>query len=1256
MGVKSLLELFGGRWLGAALAVALTFGAPLANAQQEYGAYHFLYPYDGNNKPIDLSRAAVGSTVAEACSKRTQDEITGGYDNPVHPFISVGVVQPAPPACGFYWLNTTPDPDAVITVPVVAPQFHSCESFASFPPQYPKPALCPLNCPADQKDPSTGLCRLSSPKNAGPPCPKCGNPVNPGTGNKFQAETDLASPGGQLAFVRYYNSGVPAHDSRLGGFWLHTYNSRILVDAPAGPASAYRSDGRQLVFTLQGPNWIGQADIADSLTELKNAQGTTTGWRYFVAATDDTEHYDASGRLTAIVRRSGLSQTLTYTDGTNGAVSGNGGFALDTFGNPTSTILDRGLLLRVRDHVGRTLTFGYTNLWRLKKVTDPAGGSFLYIYTLATNGLANLASVTYPDGRQRLYHYDEAANTSGTSKPNALTGITDENGVRFSTYKYDSFGRAIESVHHADGNDVDRHQLAYNVSGAQTTVTDPLGMARTYAFQVTLGVVKNTALSAPGAGALGAALSYDANGNVSSRTDFNGNRTNYAYDPARNLETSRTEGLTAAGGPTPQTRTTSTQWDTTFRLPAVIAQPLRITTNVYDSNGTQCGARGALCARSVQATTDATGAQGFSATASGAPRTWTYTYNANGSVLTANGPRTDVADVTTYTYYANNDADLGKRGNVATITNAAGHSSSITAYNAHGQPLSMVDANGLSTTMTYDERLRLKTRTVGIETTTYDYDFVGQLIKITLPDGSFISYTYDGAHRLTGMEDNLGNRIAYTLDPMGNRTAEQVRDPANQLAQTRGRVYSNLNRLFQELGATGQTTEYTYDDQGNVLTVKDPLNRLSTNQYDALNRLWHVTSPAPISAVTQYAYNGLDALTQVTDPRSLVTGYTVDGLGNLTQQASPDTGTTVNTYDAAGNLLTQTDAKSQVTTYAYDALNRVTLITFHDGSKQTYAYDDQPTNGIGRLFSITETNPANQVTSVLVYAYDQHGRVLSETRTVNGVPYVLGYRYDAFGRLDQLTYPSGRTVNYTFDGGLLVQVTTTKPGDQPQTVVSGVTYHPFGGVRSYTLGNTQVYMRGIDLDGRITSYTLGSESFAIGYDQASRIEFISRFQPATPPNINTYGYDNLDRLTSATLATTPYTYAYDSVGNRTSKTSGASTDTYTYSPTSNRIASITPSSGPVKSFVFDPNGSTTADGANTYTYDVRGRMVQATSSIGATSYQVNALGQRIRKTNTLGDTVFHYDTQGKLIAETSPGGALKRELIYLGDIPVGVVQ
>jgi YD repeat-containing protein len=407
--------------------------------------------------------------------------------------------------------------------------------------------------------------------------------------------------------------------------------------------------------------------------------------------------------------------------------------------------------------------------------------------------------------------------------------------------------------------------------------------------------------------------------------------------------------------------------------------------------------------------------------------------------------------------------------------------------------------------------------------------------------------------------------------------------------------------------------------------------------------------------VTQYGYNGLDALTQVTDPRSLVTGYTVDGLGNLTQQTSPDTGTTANIYDAAGNLLTQTDAKGQTTTYAYDALNRVTLITFNDGSSQVYAYDQGP-NALGRLSSIREIDPASQVTSQIDYAYDLHGRVTSETRSVDGVQYVLGYTYDAAGRLSALTYPSGRTVTYAFDAlGRVSQVTTAKDA-QEQVVVQNVAYQPFGGVKSFTLGNGQIYSRAIDQDGRIASYTLGSANYELTYDPASRITGIA--ETGNPANTNTYGYDALDRLTSAVLPSSSYGYAYDAVGNRLSKTTGANTDSYTYSATSNQIATLTPSGGPARSFVFDANGSTIDDGLNQYAYDTRGRMAQSTNAASlVTAYQVNALGQRIRKSNSTDDRVFLYDTRGKLIAEADPPtGNPRREYIYLGDIPVGVLQ
>jgi len=415
-------------------------------------------------------------------------------------------------------------------------------------------------------------------------------------------------------------------------------------------------------------------------------------------------------------------------------------------------------------------------------------------------------------------------------------------------------------------------------------------------------------------------------------------------DLTRNLETSRSEAFGTA-----QARTIGTQWHATFRLPAKVAEPLRITSYVYNGDGgASCGLQAdgvtlvpeVLCSKTIQPTSDATGTAGFGATSAGTPRTWSYTYNANGSMLTMNGPRIDANDVTSYAYYANDNPDPGKRGNVATITNTLGHVTSITAYNAHGQPFTIVDPNGLSTTLTYDARQRLTSRNVGGELTTYTYDGVGQLTRVTLPDGSSLTYAYDAAHRMTGMSDTLGNRIAYTLDAMGNRTKEEVFDPANALAQTRSRVYDALNRLAQDIGAQAQTTQYAYDNQGNLTSIDGPLTGavdVTINAYDALNRLIRVTDPN--QGQTQYAYNGIDQLVSVTDPRNLATIYNYDGLANLNSQQSPDTGTTANTYDTAGNLLTQTDAKGQVTTYTYDALNRVTSITFADGSKQTYAYD-----------------------------------------------------------------------------------------------------------------------------------------------------------------------------------------------------------------------------------------------------------------------------------------------------------------------------
>src|SRR5262245_37404517 len=66
------------------------------------------------------------------------------------------------------------------------------------------------------------------------------------------------------------------------------------------------------------------------------------------------------------------------------------------------------------------------------QMTDPAGGTYQYTYD--TTG--NQTSVTFPDSSSKTYVYNESANTGGANLPHAMTGIVDENSVRYGTYQY----------------------------------------------------------------------------------------------------------------------------------------------------------------------------------------------------------------------------------------------------------------------------------------------------------------------------------------------------------------------------------------------------------------------------------------------------------------------------------------------------------------------------------------------------------------------------------------------------------------------------------------------------------------------------------------------------------------------------------------------------------------------------------------------------------------------------------------------------
>jgi YD repeat-containing protein len=289
-----------------------------------------------------------------------------------------------------------------------------------------------------------------------------------------------------------------------------------------------------------------------------------------------------------------------------------------------------------------------------------------------------------------------------------------------------------------------------------------------------------------------------------------------------------------------------------------------------------------------------------------AAQTVSYSYNAQGQIASIDGPRTDINDVTTF--------DYDDQGNLITITNALGHVTEIAEHNASGRPTRIIDANQGITTLTYQPRGWLTSRTYEGQTTTFDYDNTGQLIKLTLPSGAFIQYTYDDAHRLTDIDDSLANRIHYLRDAMGNVLQEEVKDSTGQLVRLIEQEFDQLGRLILSIGGANQILYYQYDGNGNRIIQTDPRNTPADRNiakttdplaqdntlslaYDALDRLIYrihrQQSDDPSDDISsQYQYNALSQLSKVSDANGAETHYTYNVLGDLLELNSPDTGST----------------------------------------------------------------------------------------------------------------------------------------------------------------------------------------------------------------------------------------------------------------------------------------------------------------------------------------------------------------------------
>ena len=1066
-----------------------------------------------------------------------------------------------------------------------------------------------------------------------------------------------------MGFTRTYNTfgsfSPPTVTGVLGGMlgvnWRSNFDRRIFaIPGPTAAAVAWRDDGSVKYFGADGNELQHDRGAREILTATVGG-----GWSY--KTRDDTkEVYDAIGRLLSITDRNGFAQTLVYDDS--------------------------GKLIKVTDIVGRTLSFFYDAAGRLMAMLDPDGSE----YDFSFNSEGNLASVKPPNSANaRNYQYYE---TGYYGNANALKSVTDENGAIYAAYGYgDATWRVSSSVlapNLANGT-INKYTFVYNANS--TTITTPLGQTVQYGLTTTTdGVTRLGSLDQACAACGGNTQSYiyDDSGFPQSTIDFNGGASHYTYDDLRGLETQRIDAFGTASQ-----RTTNTTWNASFHVPdqrsvlnASSIVPESLTKWIYNSRGqalyrcnvdpTVSGASSYTCGASTNAPT---GVRQSAMTYCEQAGVTAGTCPIVGLMLSIDGPRTDVLDVTTYTYRqlddptcASNGACTYRHGDLWKVTDALGHVSETLSYDKNGRVTRMKDANGVITDMNYHPRGWLLTRTVRANangtanttldaTTTFAYDNVGNVTRVTQPDGAYLAYSYDDAHRLTDITDNLSSRVHYTLDAAGNRIKEDTYDasydpahPAVGLKREMARVYDQLNRLVTAKNAqniavqtytnpadaapSGITYTDGYDGNGNAIYTVDGLGAGTEQQYDPLNRLVKTLqdhtgqSAATHDTTTQYAYDARDNLRSVTDPDNLVTAYTYDGLNNLTTLQSPDTGSTGYTYDAAGNRKTQTDARGVISSYSYDALNRLVGITYPTGTLNvTYTYDQSASGcaNIGRLTTMSDSSGST------TYCYDRRGNVLWKMQLVKpdtNVPALTGWAYNLADRVTAMTYPSGLQLSYVRNSiGQIAQISyKTSATAASVTLISAASYYPFGPLNVLTYGNGGTQTRSYDQDyaiDKIVGSGLNGLVLDSTVDVLGNVINASATVGANPPT-QSYKYDPLYRLkeVDAGASSLLQSYNYGMTGDRTSRTSaGQTAQNYAYTPGTHRLAAV---AGVTR--VYDADGNTTSDGVHGYAFDNRNRLTSASGGNAPATYQFNGRRERVQK-NTSPD--FAYDEAGRLIAE-----------------------
>ena len=391
---------------------------------------------------------------------------------------------------------------------------------------------------------------------------------------------------------------------------------------------------------------------------------------------------------------------------------------------------------------------------------------------------------------------------------------------------------------------------------------------------------------------------------------------------------------------------------------------------------------------------------------------------------------------TTTTAYT---VDNGSHALVTTVTDAL-HNVQATHTNGSGKTLKTIQKSGPD----------------GEITTSFEYDGIQRLVRVTDTEGNVTTSVYDMGDRRTEVSHPASGITSFTYDPLGNVLTKQTANMAEE----------------------GKMITYTYDYH-RLTGISYPDHPENNVKYyyggrnASHNRIGRLMMREDGTGAIEYFYGKMGEVTKTRRTlivpnqaiATYVTQWTYDSHNRLLEMIYPDEEKVTYSYNLGGLLEKVRGEKSYgydyITKLGYDKFEQRSYLKYCNGAETFYTYDDR------RRLSNLAVNSGNKTIMDNDYTFDAVSNVLSVANNAS-----LPASGNAGGRMSHA---------YTYDGLYrLVSATGTYTGADSKSAsyTLAMGYDNMHRIKSKSQHLTQdnVQFNGTLNVGYDLSYTYGTEA------------------------------------------------------------------------------------------------------------------------------------------------------------------------------------